>query len=129
MNVAEPLVQVRDLHVHFPIRRGLLRRRVGAVRAVDGVSFALRRGETLGLVGESGCGKSTTGLAMLRLLEASAGQILSTTGQPQAVRHPEPGGMSTPMPTRRASPTVCASSATQRSDRYGTYAESAPRTP
>ena len=79
MNRAAPsdaLVRVRDLKVHFPIRRGLLKRQVGAVRAVDGVSFDLRRGETLGLVGESGCGKSTTGLAMLRLLDVSAGQIL-----------------------------------------------------
>jgi len=73
---ADVLVRVRDLKVHFPIRRGLLKRQVGAVRAVDGVSFDLRRGETLGLVGESGCGKSTTGLAMLRLLDVSAGQIL-----------------------------------------------------
>jgi len=70
------LVQVRDLQVHFPIRRGLLKRQVGAVRAVDGVSFDLHRGETLGLVGESGCGKSTTGLAVLRLLELTAGRIL-----------------------------------------------------
>ena len=70
-----PLVEVENLRVHFPIRRGLLKRQVGAVRAVDGVSFAVRRGETLGLVGESGCGKSTTGLAMLRLLEATTGTI------------------------------------------------------
>jgi ABC-type oligopeptide transport system ATPase subunit len=72
----EKLVQVKDLKVHFPIRRGLLKRQVGAVRAVDGVSFDLYRGETLGLVGESGCGKSTTGLAMLRLLDVTAGHIL-----------------------------------------------------
>ena len=71
----EPLVEVEDLRVHFPIRRGLLKRQVGAVRAVDGVSFTVYRGETLGLVGESGCGKSTTGLAMLRLLEATSGAI------------------------------------------------------
>ena len=71
-----PLMEVRDLHVHFPIRRGLLRRQTGTVRAVDGVSFDLRRGETLGLVGESGCGKSTTGLAMLRLLDPTAGCVL-----------------------------------------------------
>ncbi len=74
--VSEVLVQVRDLKVHFPVRRGLLRRQVGAVRAVDGVSFDVRRGETLGLVGESGCGKSTTGLAMLRLLDLTAGSIV-----------------------------------------------------
>jgi oligopeptide/dipeptide ABC transporter ATP-binding protein len=74
-SIADALVEVRDLEVHFPIRRGLFRRQVGAVRAVDGVSFDLRRGETLGLVGESGCGKSTTGLAMLRLLDVTAGHI------------------------------------------------------
>ncbi len=71
----QPLVEVADLKVHFPIRRGLLKRQVGAVRAVDGVSLSVMRGETLGLVGESGCGKSTTGLAMLRLLETTAGEI------------------------------------------------------
>jgi len=74
--LTEKLVEVRDLKVHFPIRRGLMRKQVGAIKAVDGVSFDLHRGETLGLVGESGCGKSTTGLALLRLLEATAGQIL-----------------------------------------------------
>ncbi len=73
---SEALIQVRDLKVHFPIRRGLLKRQVGAVRAVDGVSFDVRRGETLGLVGESGCGKSTTGLAMLRLLDVTSGSII-----------------------------------------------------
>ena len=71
-----PLIEVKDLKVHFPIRRGVLRRQVGAVRAVDGVSFAVKRGETLGLVGESGCGKSTTGMAILKLLKATSGQVL-----------------------------------------------------
>jgi oligopeptide/dipeptide ABC transporter ATP-binding protein len=71
------LLDVRDLEVHFPIHgSGVLRRRTGAVRAVDGVSFAVRRGETLGLVGESGCGKSTTGLALLRLVEPTGGRIV-----------------------------------------------------
>jgi len=70
-----PLLEVKDLKVHFPVRRGLLQRRVGTVRAVDGVSFAVRRGETLGLVGESGCGKSTTGRAILRLVEPTAGSV------------------------------------------------------
>lgn len=69
------LVEVRDLKVHFPIRRGLLRRQVGAVRAVDNISFDVYEGETLGLVGESGCGKSTTGLALLKLLDATAGNV------------------------------------------------------
>lgn len=71
----QKLVEIRDLKVHFPIRRGLLRRQTGVVRAVDGISLDLFQGETLGLVGESGCGKSTTGLAMLRLLDITSGQI------------------------------------------------------
>lgn len=70
------LVQVRDLKVHFPIRKGIMRRQVGAVRAVDGVSFDIFKGETLGLVGESGCGKSTTGLAILRLIDMTSGQVV-----------------------------------------------------
>ena len=71
----EPVMAVRDLAVHFPVRSGLLRRRTGAVRAVDGVSFDVLPGETLGLVGESGCGKSTTGRAVLRLLDPTRGSI------------------------------------------------------
>ena len=70
-----PLVQVRDLQMHFPIYAGLFRRRVGAVKAVDGVSFDVMEGETLGLVGESGCGKSTCGRAVLRLYDITAGSI------------------------------------------------------
>jgi oligopeptide transport system ATP-binding protein len=69
------LLSVRDLKVHFPINRGLLQRQVGAVRAVDGVSFDIYHGETLGLVGESGCGKSTTGLAILQLVRATSGGV------------------------------------------------------
>jgi oligopeptide/dipeptide ABC transporter ATP-binding protein len=71
----EVLMQVRDLVKHFPIRKGLLQRQVGAVRAVDGVSFDVLRGETLGLVGESGCGKSTTARLLLRLMPPTAGSI------------------------------------------------------
>ena len=71
---AKPVAEADDLRVHFPIRRGLLRRVVGQVRAVDGISFQVREGETLGLVGESGSGKSTTGFALLRL-EASTGAV------------------------------------------------------
>lgn len=72
---AETLVDVSDLKMHFPIYKGIFRRKVGDVKAVDGVSFAIRRGETLGLVGESGCGKSTTGRAVLRLYELTDGTI------------------------------------------------------
>ena len=73
----DEILRVENLHVHFPITRGvLLPKRVGSVRAVDGVSFTVRRGETLGLVGESGCGKSTTALAVLRMLEPTSGRIL-----------------------------------------------------
>ncbi len=70
-----PLVEVRDLKMHFPIRSGLLRRHSGAVKAVDGVSFDVIEGETLGLVGESGCGKSTTGRAVLRLYDITDGSV------------------------------------------------------
>jgi oligopeptide/dipeptide ABC transporter ATP-binding protein len=71
-----PLVEVEDLKVWFPITEGLIfERHVGDVRAVDGISFTLRRGETLGLVGESGCGKSTTGRALVRLYKPTAGKI------------------------------------------------------
>ena len=70
-----PLVEVRDLRMWFPIRTGLLRRHTGDVKAVDGVSFDIREGETLGLVGESGCGKSTVGRALLRLYELTSGSV------------------------------------------------------
>ncbi|HZL89191.1 MAG TPA: ABC transporter ATP-binding protein [Pirellulaceae bacterium] len=71
-----PLLSVKDLKVHFPIRRGIFLRTVGHVKAVDGISFDIYRGQTLGLVGESGCGKTTAGRAILRLLEPDAGQVL-----------------------------------------------------
>ncbi|MFD1911061.1 ABC transporter ATP-binding protein [Halodurantibacterium flavum] len=70
-----PVLEVENLTKHFPVRRGLLRRQVGSVQAVTDVSFAVAPGETLAVVGESGCGKSTTGRALLRLIEPSSGQV------------------------------------------------------
>ncbi|MBM3557964.1 MAG: ABC transporter ATP-binding protein, partial [Alphaproteobacteria bacterium] len=71
-----PLLSVEDLKVHFPVLRGIVvKKEIGRIKAVDGVSFALERGKTLGLVGESGCGKSTTGLAVLRMLSIAGGRI------------------------------------------------------
>src|SRR5579863_2814835 len=69
------LVDVKGLKVHFPIKGGLLGRTVAHVKAVDGVDLFIRRGETLGLVGESGCGKSTTGRAILQLIKPTAGTV------------------------------------------------------
>lgn len=69
------LLKVENLKVHFPIKKGIFSRTTGYVYAVDGVSFALSEGETIGLVGESGCGKTTTGLAILRLIEPTAGTV------------------------------------------------------
>ncbi len=72
---AEPILTVEDLNVHFPIRKGIFSRTIGKVHAVDGVSFTLNHGETLGIVGESGCGKTTAGLAALRLIPPTSGRI------------------------------------------------------
>ncbi|MCC7117944.1 MAG: dipeptide ABC transporter ATP-binding protein [Anaerolineales bacterium] len=71
----EALLQVEDLKMHFPIYKGLFRKQVGAVHAVDGISFEVHKGETLGLVGESGCGKSTTGRAILQLHRPNSGKV------------------------------------------------------
>ena len=70
-----PVLEVTDLKKHFPVKEGVLRRTVGQVYAVDGISFAIGVGETLGLVGESGCGKTTAGRAVLRLIEPTSGTI------------------------------------------------------
>jgi oligopeptide/dipeptide ABC transporter ATP-binding protein len=69
------ILEVRDLKKHFPVKKGILRRTVGQVYAVDGISFTIGEGETLGLVGESGCGKSTAGRAILRLIEPTSGTV------------------------------------------------------
>ena len=73
--MTDPLLRVHQLVKHFPLHSGLLGRHTEQVRAVDGVSFEVATGETLGLVGESGCGKSTTGRCILRLIEPTAGEI------------------------------------------------------
>lgn len=75
VETSEPLLQVTDLEQHFPVRRGILQRVAGHVHAVNGVTFHINRGETLGLVGESGCGKSTVGRTIVRLYEPSGGSI------------------------------------------------------
>src|SRR5207244_9055141 len=70
-----PLLSVRNLVKHFPVKKGILQQTVGQVHAVDGISFDIAEGETLGLVGESGCGKSTAGKTILKLLDPTAGEI------------------------------------------------------
>ena len=92
---AAPLVQVEGLKMYFPVHTGLLRRHSGDVKAVDDVSFAIHQGETLGLVGESGCGKSTVGRALLRLYEPTAGRVVIdgediATLSPEALRRKRP---------------------------------------
>ena len=91
----EVLVSVENLKVHFPIHKGVIRRQVGTIKAVDGVSFDIKRRETLGLVGESGCGKTTTGRAILRLYRVTDGRITVdgqdiTTLEGEALRRTRP---------------------------------------
>ena len=90
-NNQEVLIRVEDLVMHFPIFRGVIQRQVGAVHAVDGISFEIKQGETLGLVGESGCGKSTTGRTILQLYKPTAGHVFYrdtdlTLLKPEAMR-------------------------------------------
>ena len=76
-NGTDDLIQVRNLQMHFPVTKGIiLQRQVGAIKAVDGLSFGIKKGETLGLVGESGCGKSTTGRAILQLYRPTGGSVI-----------------------------------------------------
>ena len=72
----DQILEVKDLKKYFPLKGGILSRTLGNVLAVDGVSFSIRQGETLGLVGESGCGKTTVGKTILRLIEPTAGEII-----------------------------------------------------
>src|SRR5438552_12117784 len=94
MTVAEvdthPLLEVKGLQMHFPVTEGIVvHRKIGDVKAVDGVDFTLRRGETLGLVGESGCGKTTTGRCILLLERPTAGEILYGGVDLTKLRHRE----------------------------------------
>jgi peptide/nickel transport system ATP-binding protein len=84
-----PILEVRDLKLHFPIVKGFFRRQVGAIRAVDGVSFSIHRGEVLGMVGESGCGKSTVAKSLVRALEPTAGAVTyhPASGPPMEIAH------------------------------------------
>ncbi|AJE47822.1 ABC transporter ATP-binding protein [Celeribacter indicus] len=93
----EVLLEVRDLKVHFPVKRGILQREVNRVKAVDGISLTVHAGETLSVVGESGCGKSTLGQALVRILEPTEGEIVFHTrgGREFDVAHLEAGDLRT----------------------------------
>jgi peptide/nickel transport system ATP-binding protein len=83
MTNSEPILQVNDLKKHYPIKRGLLNREVGAAKAVDGISFEINPGETVGLVGESGCGKSTAATSIIRLEDPTDGEVIFNGGDRQ----------------------------------------------
>jgi len=88
--IDEPLLSVRNLKKHYPIKKGLLSRKVGAAKAVDGISFDLDSGETLGIVGESGCGKSTAASSIIRLEEPTAGEVIFNGGSRAATAGDSP---------------------------------------
>jgi oligopeptide transport system ATP-binding protein len=91
MNESQPLVSVQNLVKHFPVTRGILiQRQVGAVRAVDGITFDIHQGDTLGLVGESGCGKTTAGRTILGLYSPTSGKIRIENHEVQAVKGDQP---------------------------------------
>lgn len=83
----ENLLEVKNLKMHFPVHGGILQRQVGVVKAVDGISFIVKKGETLGLVGESGCGKSTTGKCIINLETPTAGEVLFTSENREFVNY------------------------------------------
>ena len=85
LQASEPILEVHNLKKHFPLTEGLLRKQVGTVKAVDGVDFTVAAGKTVGLVGESGCGKTTTGHCIMGGIPATAGEIV--------FHHPEAGAL------------------------------------
>ena len=118
------LVEAEGLEVHFPIRAGFLQNTIGVVRAVDGISFTIRRGETLGLVGESGCGKSTTGRALIRLRDNTAGTVtfdgidLASLKSGRAAQDAPPDADHLPGPVRVAGPAHDRRRHDRRTDRH-----------
>ena len=81
----DDLLSVRDLHIHYPIHGGVFLKRIGEVKAVDGISFSMKKGETLGMVGESGCGKTTVGKGIMRLVDITSGQVILKRNNGQSV--------------------------------------------
>ena len=119
-NQAKELIQVKNLKKYFPVKEGLLQRVKDYVKAVDDVSFFVREGETLGMVGESGCGKTTVGRTMLRLIEPTSGSVMIDgkdilkargTASPSS-RRTQTARSVTTMPTSASAPRSCRTSGT-----------------